>query len=97
VGSKYTIPDFEEDVFNQQSVRELHLLTDNEILKLWEQTHEELKGAIHDIAPDQFPGDLLYPWGDERGTIKYLVEYMIKHEVEHRNEIMKALRESKTD
>lgn len=97
MGGKYTIPGFEEDVFNEGSVRDQHQLTDDQILGVWEQNHEDLKTAINELAPDQFPGDLLYPWGDERGTINSLVKYMIDHEVEHRNEILKALEESKTD
>ena len=97
MGREYIIPVFEENDFNEGSVREQHRLTDKQIIELWEQTHEELKKAISELAPDQFPGDLLYPWGDERGTIVKMVNYMIEHEIEHRNEIMKTLHESKTD
>lgn len=89
--SEYAIPKLEEDVFNQQSVLEQSRLTHKQILETWEQTHEEFKGAILEIPSDQFPGDLLYPWGDERGSIAQLVEYMVEHEVEHRDEIIQAL------
>ena len=46
------------------------------------------------IPDDLFPGDLLYPWGDERGTIADLVVYMTDHAIEHRDEIVRAAEES---
>lgn len=42
---------------------------------------------------DLFPGDLLYPWGGERGTIAQLVEFLIDHDAEHRDEIVKVTNE----
>ena len=60
----------------------------------WEQAHDELKQAVQEIPVDRFPGDMLYPWGEERGSIATLVDYMIEHDVEHRDEISKALQAS---
>jgi hypothetical protein len=40
---------------------------------------------------------LLYPWGDERGSIAHLVETMTEHDVEHRDEIVKAIESSARD
>jgi hypothetical protein len=93
-GEVYLTPDFdeqEEDDFNQRAIAEQRKLTTRELMAEWERAREEFKEAVQDIPDDQFPGDLLYPWGDERGTISYLVEYMVEHTVEHRNEIAKAL------
>jgi len=59
-----------------------------------EQAREDLKAALSDIPTDQFPGDLLYPWGDERGSIAQLIEYMIDHDDEHRDEVIKAIKVS---
>jgi hypothetical protein len=39
---------------------------------------------------DLLPGDMLYPWGSERGSISKLIEYMVEHAIEHRGEILKA-------
>jgi hypothetical protein len=39
---------------------------------------------------DLFPGDLLYPWGDDRGSIADLVEFVTGHNTEHRDEILQA-------
>ena len=68
-------------------------LTTQQIFAEWEQAHEELKVTIQDMPLDKFPGDLLYPWGDELGSIAHVVEYMI----EHRYEIVKAIEASQAD
>ena len=93
-GEVYLTPDFdeqEEHDFNQLAIAEQRKLSTRELMVEWERAREEFKEAVQDIPDDQFPGVLLYPWGDERGTIAYLVEYMVEHTVEHRNEIAKAL------
>ena len=96
-GGVYLTPDFdehEENDFNQRAIAEQRKLTTRELLAEWEREREEFKEAVQDIPDDQFHGDLLYPWGDERGTISYLVDYMVEHAVEHRDEIAKAIEEA---
>ncbi|MCP5094257.1 MAG: hypothetical protein GY943_01760 [Chloroflexi bacterium] len=61
---------------------------------MWEQAHEAFKETLQEVPDAQFPGDLLYPWGDERGILAQVVEYMCEHEVEHRDEIVKAMESS---
>jgi len=91
--SEYVIPDLDEDEsdFNEQAVSEQRELSTQEIVVEWEQALDDFKAALNAIPTDKFPGDLLYPWGDERGSIAQLVEYMIEHDEEHRDEIMKIL------
>lgn len=97
-GAEYFIPGIGEDEtdFNQQAVVEQHRLSTQQVVAEWEQARQEFKAAVSDIPLDRFPGDLLYPWGDERGSIAQLVEYMVEHDEEHRDEIVKALKESQT-
>ena len=92
-GTEYVIPDMDGDEteFNQQSVLEQRELLTQQIQVEWEQARDEFKEAIHAIPSDQFHGDLVYPWGDERGSIAQLIEYMIEHDDEHRDEIVKAI------
>ena len=92
-GSEYLIPDLDETEvdYNQKAVEEQQNLSTQQILAEWEQAYDDLKNAIQGMPADQFPGDMLYPWGDERGSITRLVEYMVEHVVEHRDEIVKAL------
>ena len=94
VGTEYVIPDLDETEFNQQSVLEQRELSTQQIKVEWVQARDEFKEAIREIPSDQFPGDLLYPWGDERGSIAQLIEYMIDHDDEHRDEIVKAIKVS---
>lgn len=95
-GSVYLIPDLDEEEvgYNQRAVDSQQALSNQEIMTEWEQAHDELKQAVQEIPVDRFPGDMLYPWGEERGSIATLVDYMIEHDVEHRDEISKALQAS---
>lgn len=95
-GSEYVIPNpgEYEDEFNESEVSEQQRLSTQQILDEFETAYVEFKSAIEDIPEDQFPGELLYPWGDERGDIATMVNYMIEHAIEHRDEIVKAKQES---
>lgn len=97
VGKEYAIPDLDETAFNEQDVLEQQELTTKQVFEDWEQAREDFKEAVKDIPLDQFPGDLLYPWGDERGTVARLVEMMTEHDIEHRDEIVKATQSSLGD
>ena len=92
-GSEYSITNLEEDAFNERSVKAQQALTAQQVYVEWEQAREDFKDTLKEIPLDLFPGDLLYPWGDERGSIAKLVEFMIDHDAEHRNEIVKAMNE----
>ncbi|NIS79628.1 MAG: hypothetical protein GTO14_05330 [Anaerolineales bacterium] len=93
-GNEYFIPDIEEDEseYNEQAVLEQRNLSTQQIYEEWEQAHDDFREAVRIIPSELFPGDVLYPWGDERGSIARLVDYMIEHEVEHRLEIENAIR-----
>ena len=91
-GSEYSIPDFDEDGFNDREVQEQRKLSTEAVFALWEGGRQEFMSVVNDFSAEQLSGDLLYPWGDERGSISTLVEYMMEHDVEHRDEIVKALR-----
>ena len=95
-GSEYLTPDLDEEEveFNEKAVQEQKHFSAGQILSELEQAYEEFRAAIQDMPDDRFPGDLQYPWGDERGDIATLVEYMIEHAVEHRDEIAKAAHEA---
>ena len=88
-GENYRIPDFEEDEFNHRTALEHKHLPVEEVLAQWKHSVEELTGAIETIPAEKFPGDLLYPWGGERGDITRLVKYFIEHDQEHVAEILK--------
>jgi hypothetical protein len=91
-GTEYSIPDLDEDVFNQQAAMVQQELTAQQVFAEWEQARDDLKAVVQEILSDQFPGDLLYPWGDERGSIPQLIEFIVKHDAEHRDEIVRAIK-----
>jgi hypothetical protein len=95
--TEYSIPCLKEDDFNQQMAAVQRELTAQQVYAEWEQAREDFKAAVKEMPSDRFPSDLLYPWGDERGNIARLVEYMIDHDAEHRDEIVKAIKASRAD
>ena len=90
-GSEYSIPDLDETSFNQREVTKARILSEAALLEEWEKARDVLVESVMGIPPELFPGDLLYPWGNERGTVALLVDYMIEHDVEHRAEIAAAV------
>jgi len=98
IGREYAIPGMagDETEFNEQAVMKQREMSTQQIVEEWNHAREELKAALSDIPADRFPGDLLYPWGDERGSIPLLVKYMVEHDEEHRDEIVKVIQGSQT-
>lgn len=95
-GEEYLTPELDEEEveFNEKAVLEQRKLSTQQILEEFESAYDNFKKAIEEIPDDRFHGDLLYPWGDERGDITTMVDYMIEHAIEHRDEILKAKQES---
>ena len=90
-GSEYSIPNFDEDVYNDQAALEMRELTAEGVFNEWEQSREDFKAAIGELSAEQLTGEMLYPWGDERGDITLLVKYMCEHDEEHRDEIQEVV------
>ena len=86
--------DDEETEFNQHAVLEHRKLSNQQLVEEWEQARSDFKNALNDIPLNQFPGDLVYPWGEQSGSIGNLVKYMIDHTSEHLEEIMAVINAS---
>jgi hypothetical protein len=93
-GTEYAISNLDEDDFNEVAVMEQRALSTEQVYEEWEAARQDFIEAVQEIPDDSFPGDLLYPWGDERGGIAQLVQYMVDHDAEHQEEIVKAIRTS---
>ncbi len=91
-GSEYFIPDHDEDEFNRKDIEKHRKLSDADLITEWEQAREEFKAAVNEIPTEKFDGDFRFPWGDP-GSIANLIDEMVEHEVEHTEEIGKAVRE----
>jgi hypothetical protein len=98
-GTQYIIPDLDDDEidFNQQAVLSQRELTTQELMNEWERARDDFKAAISEIPLERFPGDMVYPWGNENGSIATLVSYMIDHDEEHRLEVLKAIQPNQAD
>lgn len=92
-GGEYLTPDLDEEEvdFNQKAVEEQKKLSAEQLLDEWEAANNALSNAVQEMPIERFPGDMMYPWGDERGDIVTLVEYMVDHAIEHNEEITKAM------
>lgn len=95
-GSEYLVPnpDTYVDVYNEDEVLDQKKLSTQQILNEFEMAHDEFKNALQETPVDRFPGDLIYPWGDDRGDIATMIEEMIEHIYEHRDEILNAVKSS---
>jgi hypothetical protein len=97
-GDSYLIVDLDDDEsdFNGLAVQEQRKLSKTDLLNEWNSAQGDLVKALNEIPLDKFPGDFEFPWGDENGTILLLIEYMLDHKLEHREEIIKALNNTKS-
>ncbi len=94
-GKEYAIKDLAIHVFNQQSVEKKRELTSQQVYEEWVQTRQDFMDAVQAVPTDRLSSNLLYPWGDERGTLGLLVEYMVEHDKEHKEDIVKAIQASR--
>ena len=90
-GSEYSIPGFDEDRFNQEAYLEGKKLSDSQLLAECDQARKEFGNAIQNVPIEKYSTEFLYPWGDESGNLTTLVQYMVEHDEEHRNEIIGVL------
>ena len=88
-GSEYIIPGMagDETDYNQEKFLEQRKLPISQILQEWNQARKDFIEAVQQIPTDKFNDELAYPWGDERGSLAVMIEYMVDHDGEHQEEI----------
>ncbi len=93
-GNEYIIPGIEVDEsdYNANDIAKQQTLSTEQILANWKKARVDLLAAIEAIPTDLFPGDFVFPWGDERGTIVQLLDYFIEHDEEHHAEFVPVLK-----
>jgi hypothetical protein len=90
-GEYHCIPSEEEyDEYNLAAVEERRTWDAEQVWGEYESANDQLKELVESIPPERWTGELLYPWND-RGTIQYLIEVMMQHEVEHRESIVTTI------
>ena len=93
-GTEYLIPGMVgvETDFNDQKVAEQRDLPTAEIVKEWKKARGDFITAVQGIPNERFNDELNFPWGDERGSLTLMIEYMTGHNGEHQEEILDALK-----
>ena len=93
-GAEYVIPGMvgEETDYNAQKVAEQRDLPTSEIVKEWKESRGDFIAVVEGIPPERFFDELNFPWGEERGSLSLMIEYMIEHNGEHQEEIQDALK-----
>lgn len=86
-GEEYLTPDYEEDHFNNQAAVAQQGMTIAEIVEDWKLARRELIEAVEKIPADNIHAEVLYPWGEEHGTIFDLVKYFCDHDIDHKEEM----------
>jgi len=91
MGNEHSLDDKDNEEFNQQEYQRLRKLDPQRSYAEWEGARNEFIAALEQL-PDKLDNDvLLYPWGD-RGLVAQLVDEMIEHDVEHREELIGAIK-----
>ena len=91
VGTEYSLTDGDDEAFNQQEYQRLRQLDAAQSYAASEGSRDELIGAIEQLPDGLDAGTLLYPWR-ERGSLSQLIDEMVEHDVEHREELSEAIR-----
>jgi hypothetical protein len=71
------------DEYNAFAVEERHTWNIDQVWAEYEASYNQLKLLVETMPAENWNGDMLYPW-NERGTVRKLIEVMMKHEGEHR-------------
>ena len=74
------------DEYNASAVEERCAWNIGQVWAEYEASYNELKLLVETMPEEYWNIDILYPW-NEMGTVRKLIEIMMKHELEHR-EIM---------
>jgi len=90
MGSEYSRDDQDDEAFNQQEYRRLRQLDPQRAHAEWERARDEFIAAVEQLPDELSAGVLLYPWR-ERGSVAQLIDEMIEHDVEHREEMIGAI------
>lgn len=91
-GDEAQLPEqMNEDDYNHLNVARRKNFPVEKILLEWKETREWLKQVLEEMPSERLTGEMTFPWG-ERGSVAELVDAMIDHELEHRQDIMGVLK-----
>jgi hypothetical protein len=71
------------DEYNASMVKERRSWKMDQVWVEYGASYDQLKSLVETMPAEKWNFDILYPW-NEWGTVRNLIEVMMKHEVEHR-------------
>ena len=74
------------DEYNALAVAERRDWDNRQVWAEYEASADQLKLLLESMPSEYWGRRMLYPW-NERGTVQYLIEVMMMHEVEHREAV----------
>lgn len=90
-GEEYQIPNYQNyDHFNAQQFQQRQKLENDLVYQQWKETRQQLMTVLNAIPAEKWAGEMRYPSG-RRGVMSALVEEILDHEKEHREDIVKTL------
>lgn len=78
------------DIYNSAAVEERRSWTAEQVWAEYEAAFDQFKRLVQAIPADKWHSEMLYPW-NHRGTVRLLIEIMMQHEVEHRQDILEVI------
>jgi hypothetical protein len=86
-GDQYhCIPSAQYDEYNEAAVAERGAWPIERVWAEYETSGDQLKTVVEAMPAEKWNVEVLYPW-NEHGTVRRLIETMMRHEVEHREVI----------
>jgi hypothetical protein len=89
-GDEYQcIPSAQYDEYNEAAAEERGAWAIERVWAEYEASANQLKTVVEAMPAQNWNAEILYPW-NERGTVRRLIEIVIRYEVEHRDVIAEA-------
>jgi hypothetical protein len=79
----------EYDHYNALAVAERRTWTMDQVWAEYDASCDELQRLVETMSAQKWLIDMLYPW-NEIGSLQRLIDIMMKHEVEHREAIIRG-------
>jgi hypothetical protein len=89
-GEEYhCIPSAHYDQYNATAAAERGAWPMARVWAEYEASGDQLKTVIDSMPMERWNAEVLFPW-NERGTVRRLIEIMMRHDVEHREVVAKT-------
>lgn len=78
------------NVYNAAAAEVRRSWSVKQIISEYESSFAQMKGMVTSMPVEKWQSEILYPWNN-RGSVSMLIQIMMRHEVEHRQDILNAI------